>query len=102
MRTYDGVNLWAEGVRRPARIDRMKVIEALESGISFDGPPGMTTLDPKTHHATARRLHRRGEEQGLPGAARPSRNQPPSDTQSVCDLQKEPNANKQVVVDIKT
>ena len=28
----------------------MKVIEALESGISFDGPAGKTTIDPQTHH----------------------------------------------------
>ena len=34
-------------------VDRMKVIEALESGISFEGPAGKTVLDPKTHHATS-------------------------------------------------
>ena len=53
MRTYIGFNLWADGVKRKARsTDRMKVIEALESGISMDTPAGMTTLDPKTHHTT--------------------------------------------------
>ena len=27
--------------------------------------------------------------------------QPPADTQAVCDLQKNPNANQQIVVDVK-
>jgi branched-chain amino acid transport system substrate-binding protein len=52
MRTYVGLHLWAEGVRRAKTIDRMKAIEALGTGVSFDGPPGRTVLDPKTNHVT--------------------------------------------------
>jgi len=101
MRTYVGLNLWAEGVRRAKTIDRMKVIEALESGVSFDGPPGLTTLDPKTNHATVDVFLAEVRNKGFQ-VLETFPQSPPADTQSVCDLQKEPNANKQVVVDIKT
>ena len=101
MRSYVGVNLWAEGVRKAKSIDRMKVIEALESGVSFAGPPGLTTLDPKTHHATVDVFIAEVKNKGFQ-VLETFPQSPPSDTQSVCDLQKEPNANKQVVVDIKT
>jgi branched-chain amino acid transport system substrate-binding protein len=101
MRSYVGVNLWAEGVRRAKSIDRMKVIEALESGVSFAGPPGLTTLDPKTHHTTVDVFIAEVKNKGFQ-VLETFPQSPPSDTQSVCDLQKEPNANKQVVVDIKT
>ncbi|TDH59659.1 urea ABC transporter [Dankookia rubra] len=101
MRSYVGVNLWAEGVRRAKSIDRMKVIEALESGVSFAGPPGLTTLDPKTHHTTVDVFIAEVKNKGFQ-VLETFPQSPPSDTQSVCDLQKEPNASKQVVVDIKT
>jgi len=100
MRTYVGLHLWAEGVRRAKSADRLKVIEALQSGISFDGPPGRTTLDPKTNHVTldvfVAEVQNRGFKvlQHFPAS-------PPSDTQSVCDLQKDPNSNRQVVVDVQ-
>ena len=28
----------------------MKVIKALETGLSYDGPAGKSTIDPATHH----------------------------------------------------
>jgi branched-chain amino acid transport system substrate-binding protein len=79
----------------------MKVIEALESGVSFAGPPGLTTLDPKTHHTTVDVFVAEVKNKGFQ-VLETFPQSPPSDTQSVCDLQKEPNANRQVVVDIKT
>ena len=48
--TYHGLNLWAEAVKKAGATDRMKVIEALETGLSFVGPAGKTTIDPPTHH----------------------------------------------------
>lgn len=100
MRTYVGFNLWAEGVRKAGSIDRMKVIEALETGIANSGPPGATVIDPKTNHVTMDVYLAQVADHGFkilqhfPG-------QPPADTQSVCDLQKNPNANQQYVVDVK-
>jgi branched-chain amino acid transport system substrate-binding protein len=50
--TYQGIMLWAEGVRKAGSIERDAVIEALETGISIEGPAGKVTIDPQTHHAT--------------------------------------------------
>lgn len=100
MRTYVGLHLWAEGVRRAKSIDRPKVIEALQSGIGFDGPPGRTTLDPQTNHVTLDVYVAEVQNKGFKVLQHfPS--SPPSDTQSVCDLQKDPNSNRQVVVDVR-
>ena len=38
--TYQGFNLWADAVTKAGTIDRMKVIQALETGMSFVGPAG--------------------------------------------------------------
>jgi branched-chain amino acid transport system substrate-binding protein len=100
MRTYTGFQLWAAGVRKAKSVDRMKVIEALESGIEHDGPAGKTVVDPKTHHVTLdvhlAEIANHGFKvlQSFP-------QQPPLDTASVCDLKANPNANQQYVVDVK-
>lgn len=49
---YTGVYLWKAAVEKAGTTDVEKVIDALESGdISFDGPAGVVTIDPATHHA---------------------------------------------------
>ncbi len=48
---YTGVYLWAKAVEQAGTTDVDAVIEALESGISFDAPSGKVTIDPKSHHA---------------------------------------------------
>jgi branched-chain amino acid transport system substrate-binding protein len=100
MRTYTGFQLWAAGVRKAKSVDRMKVIEALETGIEYDGPAGKTVVDAKTHHVTLdvhlAEIANHGFRvlQSFP-------QQPPLDTASVCDLKAHPNANQQYVVDVK-
>jgi urea transport system substrate-binding protein len=101
MRTYTGFQLWAEGVRRAGAIDRMRVIEALESGITHEGPAGRTVLDPKTHHATLDVHLARVENRGFK-VLQTFPQQPPSDTASVCDLAANPGSNQQHVVDVRT
>jgi branched-chain amino acid transport system substrate-binding protein len=49
---YEGIHLWAEGVRRAKTADKDAVRKALETGVSFNGPSGPVILDPKTHHTT--------------------------------------------------
>jgi branched-chain amino acid transport system substrate-binding protein len=100
MRTYVGFNVWAEGVRRAGTIDRMKVIEALESGIVNDGPAGKTTLDPVTHH-TAVDVHVAEVASRGFKVVQTFADQPPADTALVCDLKANPNANQQFVVDVR-
>ena len=100
MRTYIGFKLWAEGVKRAKSVDRAKVIEALESGISMDTPAGITVLDPKTHHTVVDVFLAEVSNHGFKVLDTfPQR--PPLDTASVCDLKAHPNENKQYVVDVK-
>lgn len=49
---WNGYHLWAEAVEKAGSTEREAVIEALESGVSFDGPSGTITIDGPTHHAT--------------------------------------------------
>ena len=100
MRSYVGFNLWAEGVKRAGSIDRMKVIKALESGISMDTPAGKTVVDPKTHHTTLDVFVAQADNHGFK-VIESFPQQPPSDTASVCNLEAHPNENKQYVVDVK-
>jgi len=99
--TYHGAHLWADAVKKAGSIDRMKVIEALEQDASYTGPAGKTTIDPKTHHTVL---------DVYIGEARDKKfvvlesfsQQKPEDTAAVCDLKKNPNENKQYVIDVKT
>lgn len=99
MRTYVGFNLWAEAVRKANTIDRMKVIEALESGIVNNGPPGRTTVDGQTNHVTLDVYLAECQNHGFK-VLEHFPNQPPADTQSVCNLMKSPNTDKQYVIDV--
>lgn len=97
--TYQGVHLWALGVKKAGSSDRVKTIEALESGLSFDGPSGKVTIDPSTHHCTldiqiAECVDRKWK------ILESYKQQKPVDTAAVCDLGKNPAENKQFVIKI--
>jgi urea transport system substrate-binding protein len=49
--SYNGVYLWKAAVEKAGSFDPEKVMEALKSGISFDGPGGKVTTQ-KNHHLT--------------------------------------------------
>ena len=49
--SYDGVYLWKAAVEKAKSFEPAKVMAALESGISFDGPGGKVTTQ-KNHHLT--------------------------------------------------
>jgi branched-chain amino acid transport system substrate-binding protein len=99
--TYHGVHLWADAVKKANSIDRMKVIEALEGNASFDGPAGKTTIDPQTHHTVLDVYIGEAKDKKFAVLEKFSQ-QKPADTQAVCDLKKNPNENKQYVIDVKT
>ena len=44
---YQGILLWAEGVRKAGSVERDAVVKALETGIKIDGPAGPVTVEPK-------------------------------------------------------
>lgn len=47
---YMGIKFWAKAVEIAGTTETEAVIDALESGITLDGPGGSVTLDPATHH----------------------------------------------------
>ena len=82
--------LWAEAVKNAGTADREPVIEALRSGLSYDGPSGTVTIDAQTNHCSMNVYI--GELQDQTWNIKESfENQPPADTQLVCDLNANPN-----------
>jgi branched-chain amino acid transport system substrate-binding protein len=94
MNEYYGWSLWAEGVKKAGSVDRMKVIEALESGITFNGPAGPSTVEPVTHHCIFNMYV--GEMKNRKFVIQSKFEKvPPTNTEGQCDLKKNPNANEQ-------
>lgn len=98
--TYEGFHLWAKGVKRAGSLNRMKVIKALDSGISFNGPSGHVALDPASHQ-TIRNAYLGKAVNKKWDVIATYTNQEPADTQAVCNLIKHPRTDKQFVVDVK-
>ena len=96
---YQGVLTWAEGVRKAGSLDRDAVIEALETGISIEGPAGKVTVDPLTHHAILDVHIMEIEDQRMKVIETLPQRQP-IDTQTVCDLRKNPDDNTQYEIEI--
>ena len=89
-RSYEGAYLWAEAVRQAGTVERMPVIEALRSGISYDGPSGTLTIEPRTNHALQNVYLAELEDQSF-DILEVHEAQPPTDTLLVCDLVSDPN-----------
>ena len=97
MGTYQGFKLWADGVKKAGSLDRMKVITALESGISIDGPSGKVTIDAETHHCVLNVSIAEVKNKQL-NIVETFQQQKPSDTSAFCNLKKNPNDNQQYVI----
>ncbi|MEP0049968.1 MAG: ABC transporter substrate-binding protein, partial [Roseobacter sp.] len=97
--SYEGVYLWAEGVKKAGTTDRMEVIEALEAGLSFEGPSGKVVIDPKTHHVT-RNTFLAEVENSKWKVLEKFDQQAPLDTAAVCDLEANPNDKTHYIIDI--
>ncbi|PJZ04026.1 urea ABC transporter [Pantoea rodasii] len=99
MGAYQGMLIWAEGVRKAGDIDRMKVIEALESGVTLTSPSGQLTVDPTTHHCSLD-VHIAEVENHQMKILETFSNQAPVDTAMVCDLKKNPRDTKQYQIEL--
>jgi len=88
-RSYEAAYLWAEAVKKADSLDRMAVIEALETGVGFDGPSGPISIEPKTHHATQNVYLAELKDQKFT-ILESHEQQPPTDTLLVCDLVENP------------
>jgi len=89
-RSYEGAMLWAEAVKKAGSVERNAVVEALRTGMSYDGPSGTITVDPKTHHCIQNVVLGELENQAFK-ILETFPAQPPADTQLVCDLVANPN-----------
>lgn len=96
---YQGVKLWAEGVKKAGSLERDKVAAAMADGLSIVGPSGEVTIDKQTHHVTldVHLMEMRDQKlkvlQTFPQRA-------PKDTQAVCDLVKKPASSTQFEIKI--
>ena len=89
-RAYEGAYLWAEGVKQAGTVERMPVIEALRTGLSYDGPSGRVTIEPKTNHCLQNVYIAELKDQAF-NILEVYEDQPPTDTLLVCDLVADPN-----------
>jgi branched-chain amino acid transport system substrate-binding protein len=96
---YQGIYVWAAAVKKAGSLDRDKMLAAIESGISIEGPAGTVTVEPKTHHA-ALDIHLMEVKNQKLTILKTVKARQPSDTARYCDLQKNPNENKQYEVNI--
>ncbi len=88
---YRGVMLWADAVRKAGSADPDAVIAAMkEGGVSFNGPGGLYTIDGKTNHTTMDIHIAVGNDKGSFDLLKSFPQQPPLDTQLVCDLHANP------------
>ncbi|HVV92697.1 MAG TPA: ABC transporter substrate-binding protein [Hyphomicrobiales bacterium] len=99
MSSYQGVHLWAAGVRKAGSTDRMAVIKALETGIAIDMPSGKVTVDPTTHHCILN-VYLAEFHDGGPKVVQDFPQQKPTDTEAVCNLKDHPNDRKQYVIKV--
>jgi urea transport system substrate-binding protein len=100
MSSYQGLHLWAAGVKKGKSIDRKKQIEALESGISLDMPSGKVGLDATTHHAifdTHLAVFKNKQLQLLETYPQ----QGAVDTSAVCNLAKKPDDHQQYTIKVQ-
>jgi len=98
MMAYYAPMLWAEGVKLAGTVERMPVIEALETGLSYEGPGGKITVDGKSHHVSHDIYIAEARDHGFK-ILETYRDLLPSDTSAVCDLEKNPNETRQFVID---
>lgn len=85
VRSYEGAMLWAEGVKKAGSLDYDAVWNALRSGLSYEGPSGKLTIDPKTNHVTQNVVLAELQNQEF-NILETYADQPPADTALVCDL----------------
>ena len=96
---YQGIMLWAEAVRIAGTLDRDALIKTLETGLKIEGPAGTVAVDPKTHHC-ALDIHLMVVKDQKLTIMDTAPQRPPADTAQYCDLQKNPDDNKQYEVKI--
>ena len=87
-----GLSIWAEAVRQANSAEPDAVIEALaKGGVKVNGAGGLYSVDGQTNHTTMDIHLVVGNKSQSFDLIRSFEQRPPSDTQMVCDLNKNPN-----------
>jgi len=98
--TWNAWHLWAAAANKAGSVARDKVIAALESGISFDGPSGRVTMDPGSHHLIQNmHLGRTNDQHGFT-ILDVQHTVAPAFEQEVCNLVNNPRQSRQFTPDI--
>jgi branched-chain amino acid transport system substrate-binding protein len=92
---WNGWHLWAKAVQMAGSTDRARVIKALESRLSFDGPSGTVTIDGRSHHLIQNTHFGRTNDKHGFTIISSQKAVPPAYEQKVCDLIKNPNQHTQ-------
>ena len=98
--TWEGMMIWADAVRNTGSLEREGLLEVMESGKAYIFPSGKVSIDPKTHHAIRDVYVADLKDKQYIIKEKFSQVQP-ADTQLVCDLEKDPNANKHYEISLE-
>jgi urea transport system substrate-binding protein len=92
---WNAWHLWAEAVEQAKSLGRDAVIEALQSGMSMDSPSGQVSMNGPSHHVTQSvSIAQTNATNGF-DVLETAADVAPSYEDSVCDLVKNPDTNKQ-------
>jgi branched-chain amino acid transport system substrate-binding protein len=91
---YRGIMLWAEAVKKAGNARPEDVIAALD-GTTYNGAGGLYKIDGQTNHTIMDVHIGVGNTSQSFDLVKSFSQRPPSDTQAVCDLHKNPNDTKQ-------
>ena len=92
--SYNAVFIWKKAVEAVGSFDREAIIEALATGIGFDGPGGHMKVHKETHHAVMS-IALAEVRDGAFNIIDERDNDEPADTVAVCDLIANPNLSTQ-------
>ena len=92
---WNGWHLWAEAVTQADSLEPEAVTEAMESGVSIDGPSGTVAMDGPSHHVTQNVSIAQTNDQNGFTVVETTEAVPPSYEQEVCDLVENPDTNEQ-------
>jgi urea transport system substrate-binding protein len=87
--TFEAIMLWASAVKKAGSIEQAKVIAALESGITIEGPSGTVHMDPQLH-TTVRNAYLATPKDRKWDILQRFLDQRPADTGTQCDLVRNP------------
>jgi urea transport system substrate-binding protein len=94
---WNAVNVWALGVAKAGTTDAEPVIDALESGISFEGPNGTVGYQPGSHHFKQNIYIVKGNREHGFDVIEVYKQVAPTYEDQVCDLTKDKTISKQFV-----